>query len=473
MTYLRLTQLILVLLVESALVYTAIAVLGCVLKMGGSSLNPVAVFVILGSSCMVSLYFQKAHGDFVMPQVASFGIGILVLYLAVGISVKAPVSLAGEYAWIFHSFDGKYEYVELGRQVLGMMIGVAIWSRGMSIAATYEIDELLFRSFRIGSIVVTFGSVIDALFPIWLGMEWVAPVFFLSGLLCLVLTQFDSNENGASVRTGWMWLGIAIAALVVMIGVAFTFTVGGVASEFSKEVIRGVGVGITYMLLALAIPMLYVADWVINSLFWILNWILGEGWQGQVGQVLDSLEGFEALRGESSRDSGGLSWFMTFLKWSIICIFLIGLFGALFFSYIVGSRRRRASANRTQDIEGRGVSEDVWNLFKKLIPDGIGIRRGALEGMSFGNDSRGIILRAYYTTLERAERNGFTRPTWQTSFEYQKATLDRILPTSLSLRLTSAFNQARYNKRSTMNMEQAQAMSIEEECASEKGMGLA
>jgi hypothetical protein len=473
MTYLRSIQLILVLLVESALVYTVSSILGGVLGMGGSSLNLVAIFVILGSSCMVSLYFQTAHGGFVMPQVASFGIGILVLYLAVGISVKAPVGLAGEYAWIIHSFEGQYEYVELGRQVLGMMIGVAIWSRGMSIAATHEINDLLFRSFRIGSVVVTFGSAIDALFPIWMGMEWVAPIFFLSGLLCLVLTQFDSNENGAMVRLGWMWLGIAIAVLVVMIGIAFTFTVGGAASDFSKEVIRSLGVGITYILLVLAIPMLYVADWVINSLFWVLNWVLGDGWQGQVGQVLDRLDAFEGFRGEGSRDSWDQSWLAALLKWGIISTFFIGLFGALFFSYVVGSRRRRALAHRTQDTEKRGVSEDVWNLLKKLIPDGIDIRRGVLEGTFFGNDSRGIILRAYYTTLERAERNGFPRPAWQTSFEYQKTTLARILPSTLSFRLTSAFNQARYSKRSTMNMELAQATGIEEECQSEKGRGLA
>jgi hypothetical protein len=160
MTLLRSTQLILVLLVEASLIYTVIAILGCVLKMDGSSLNPVAVFVILGVSCVASLYFQSSSSDPLLPQIASFVIGLLVLYLAVGISVKAPVAVTAEYGWIFHSFSGDYEYVELGRQVLGLIIGAIIWSRGMSIAATYEIENLLFRSFRIGSIIVTLGSVV-------------------------------------------------------------------------------------------------------------------------------------------------------------------------------------------------------------------------------------------------------------------------------------------------------------------------
>ena len=183
MTFLRAAQLILVLLVEAVLIYTVIAILGCVLKMGGSSLNPVAVFSILGTSCLTSLYFQRSEADPIRPQIVSFALGLIVLYIAIGMSVQSPVGVASEYAWIFKSFNGDYQYVELGRQVLGMVIGVGIWSRGMSIAATYEIDKLLFRSFRVGSMVVAFGSVIDALFPVWLGMEWLAPMFFLGGLL--------------------------------------------------------------------------------------------------------------------------------------------------------------------------------------------------------------------------------------------------------------------------------------------------
>ena len=183
MTLLRSSQLILVLVVESSLIYTAMAILGCILKMDGSSLNAIAIFAILGISSLASLYFQNSQSDPLRPQIVSFVLGLVVLYAAIGISVQSPVGVAGEYAWIFKSFNGEYEYVELGRQVLGMVLGVIVWSRGMSIAATYEIDTLLFRSFRIGSIIVTVGAVVDALFPVWLGMEWVAPGFFLSGLL--------------------------------------------------------------------------------------------------------------------------------------------------------------------------------------------------------------------------------------------------------------------------------------------------
>jgi len=449
------------------------AILGCVLKMDGSSLNPVAVFVILGVSCVASLYFQSSSSDPLLPQIASFVIGLLVLYLAVGISVKAPVAVTAEYGWIFHSFSGDYEYVELGRQVLGLIIGAIIWSRGMSIAATYEIENLLFRSFRIGSIIVTLGSVVDALFPIWLGMDWVAPVFFLSGLLCLVLMQFDSHESGAIVRTSWLWLGLSICVLVVLIGVSFAFIVGASTSDLAKEGVRWFGLGFSYALLILAIPMLYVADWAINSLFWVLDVVLGSEWQQQVGGVLDSLRTFEQLRGEDVSDSEGHGWFTPFVKGTLVCIFLLIVFATLFFSYVAGSSRRRPLVGRSQDTEGRGVPEDIWNLLKKLIPEGIGVKNSLLDDLPQGNDSRTIILRTYYKILERAEHNGFARQKWQTSFEYQQFTLVRILPSHLSLKLTFGFNQARYNKQSTMDMEIDEARGIEQECESQEGMGLA
>jgi len=473
MTILRSSQLILVLLVESTLLYTVMAILGGVLKMGGSSLNPVAIFTILGLSCLASLYFQNSYSDPVRSQIVSFGMGLLVLYIAVGMSVESPVGVVGEYAWIFKSFNGDYEYVELGRQVLGMVLGVGIWSRGMSIAATYEIDNLLFRSFRIGSIVVTFGAVVDALFPIWLGMEWVAPGFFLSGLLCLVLMQFDSYENGAMVRISWLWLGLSICVILVTVGVAFTFTVGGSASDLAQGVVRGIGVGVTYVLLALAIPMLYVADWAINSLFWILDWVLGEGWQAQVGGVVDSLRSFEQLRGENTSKSEDQGWFMSLLKWAIVCIFLCVVLAGLFFSYVVGSRRRKPLATRSQEGDDRGVGDDIWNLFKKLIPEGIGVKRSGGDDLPQGSDSRATILRTYYKILERGEANGFIRPTWQTSIEYHRSTLTRILPADLGLHVTSLFNQARYNKQSEMRINATEATKIEQECESHKDIGLA
>ena len=472
MTLLRSSQLILVLVVESSLIYTAMAILGCILKMDGSSLNAIAIFAILGISSLASLYFQNSQSDPLRPQIVSFVLGLLVLYAAIGISVQSPVGVAGEYAWIFKSFNGEYEYVELGRQVLGMVLGVIVWSRGMSIAATYEIDTLLFRSFRIGSIIVTVGAVVDALFPVWLGMEWVAPGFFLSGLLCLVLMQFDSYENGATVRTSWLWLGLCICVLVVVMGMVFTLAVGGSASDLAEEVLRGVGVGVTYLLLALAIPMLYVADWVINGLFWILDWILGEGWQAQVGGVIDSLRTFEQIRSDDTGKSDGPGWIATVIRWVIICIFLSIIFVGLFFAYATGSKRRRQMATRIQEGDPRAVGDDIWNLFKKLVPEGLGTKKDT-EEVPIGHDARAVILRTYYKMLERAEANGLVRPVWQTSFEYHKSTLIRILPSDLGLKLTSLFNQARYNKQSVMSLNVTEAIALEQECEYQKKVDLA
>ena len=107
-----------------------------------------------------------------------------------------------------------------------------------------------------------------------------------------------------------------------------------------------------------------------------------------------------------------------------------------------------------------------------MVPEGLGTKKDT-EEVPIGHDARAVILRTYYKMLERAEANGLVRPVWQTSFEYHKSTLIRILPSDLGLKLTSLFNQARYNKQSVMSLNVTEAIALEQECEYQKKVDLA
>ena len=434
------------LVVETTWWYTIAALGGALLGLGGSPLNGVSVLLVLLVASLVSLYFQNPRLDIFLAQGVSLGIALVTIYLAIAISVEAPVAPAFHPLWLLDTLAGISAYSEVGRQFLGGFLGIALWWRGMEIASSTSIESLLFRSFRIGLAFVTVGALVDALAPLSFGMAWIAFAFFLAGLSALMLNQLQREGVGATPGRRWLQISLGTIGAVVITGLLLSLAAGGAPAAAAAGLFGAVGFLLRGIILLIAIPMAYVTDYLMRGVAWIVQRVFGEGTALPGGGIFEFLREVEERR-EAQEPFHFPELLSTLLQWGIIIYVVMAGLLLLYLAFVRRGRRAEGQVVRASTWGETPLWEDLASLFKKLLPHG---REQNLQpGLPTpqGDDPRSGVLRLYYTVLLHAHRSGMARKPSQTPLEYHRSALMRFLPTEVSRRLTDAFNRVWYGGR--------------------------
>ncbi|MSQ41106.1 MAG: DUF4129 domain-containing protein [Dehalococcoidia bacterium] len=437
-----------ILLMEATWWYTLVALGGVLVGLGNSPLHGIGVLLLLGAAAALSLALQSPHLDLLVAQGVSMAIALGAIYLAIALGGGGSAIPSFNLLWILDTVSGHSTGRELGHQVLGGLAGIVLWWRGMEIGAAPDVEDLLFRSFKIGLIVITVGAVIDALAPISVGMTWVGFVFFLVGLSALMLNQFQGeSEEGVSGRR-WMQIALGVLGAVLLTGILLSLVAVGGAASLAGWLFGAVGDVVRGVVLLVALPLAYAMGYAVSGLQWLIAHLFGQG--EATGDLLQgSLGALQELRdlAKGRLMPDWLSGFLAVLRWAgLIYVALV----FLFFLYLAFVRRQPGQRGREVRAFSRGQTplwSDLASLLSKLFPQPKAQVAEDPPPQPRGSEPRRALLRLYYTTLNHFQQRGLGRQSFETPWEYESHTLARVWPGGGSSRLTRAFNTVRYGRQ--------------------------
>ncbi|GEM_PF-5765061 len=428
--------------------YTLIALAGTLVGVEGSPLSGIAVLLVFGAAAALSLALQAPHMDLLVAQGVSMVIALGTIYLAValggglfGIATLNPL-------WLLDTLSGHSSPVELGQQVVGGLAGIALWWRGMEVGAAGEVDALLFRSFKIGLVVITVGAVIDVLAPTSLGMTWVAFAFFLAGLSALMLNQLQREAGAGMVERQWRQIALGVLGAVLLTGIVLSVMAGGDTANAAAWLFETVGEAVSRVLLLLALPLAYAMGSVVNGLQWLIAHLLGQA-ENRGDLMRGALGALQSLRDLAAGHHmpGWVALLVKLLEWGALAYIALVLLLLLYLAFV---RRQPVQGGREARASSRGQTPlwaDLASLLGKLFPQPRGQAAEASPPVPQGGDPRSVLLRLYYTTLRHFQQQGMGRRSFETPWEYERHTLARVWPGGVSRRLTDAFNGVRYGRQ--------------------------
>ncbi len=437
-----------VLLTEATWWYTLVALGGVLVGLGHSPLHGIGVLLLLGAAAALSVALQSPHIGLLVAQGVSMAIALGAIYLAIALGGGSSAIPSFDPLWLLDALSGHSTARDLGQQVVGGLAGIVLWWRGMEIGGASEVDDLLFRSFKIGLVVITVGAVIDALAPIPLGMTWVGFVFFIVGISALMLNQLQGEAEEGMPERRWMQIALAVLGAVLLTGILLSLAVGGDAANLAGWLFGAIGAVVRGALLLLALPLAYAMGYAVSGLQWVIAHLFGrvEGTENLLQGALGALQELRDLAKGGSMPEW-LSLFLTVLRWAALIYIALAL---LFFLYMAFVRRQPGQRGRAVRASSRGQTplwSDLASLLSKLFPQPQAQAAEASPPLPQGSEPRRALLRLYYTTLHHFQQRGLGRQSFETPWEYESHTLARVWPGGGSSRLTRAFNGVRYGRQ--------------------------
>ena len=136
--------------VETTWWYTLATLLGVLIGLGESPLNGISVLLVLGVSAGLSLALQSPRIDILVAQAVAVVGALLTIYLAIAVTQGPQDGNWVQVLWLKETLFEGVSYLQIGQQITGGAVGIALWWRGMEIGSSSNLDALLLRSFKIG-----------------------------------------------------------------------------------------------------------------------------------------------------------------------------------------------------------------------------------------------------------------------------------------------------------------------------------
>lgn len=433
--------------VETTWWYTLATLLGVLIGLGESPLNGISVLLVLGVSAGLSLALQSPRIDILVAQaVAVFG-ALLTIYLAIAVTQGPQVGNWVQVLWLKETLFEGVSYLQIGQQITGGAVGIALWWRGMEIGSSSNLDALLLRSFKMGLFIVTGGAFIDALVPLSFGMMWVAFGFFVAGLSALMLNQVQQESMGGGIERRWIQIAGGTVGMVVLVGITMSVLTGGAPSAAAGWLAGTIGSIAWAILYMIAVPLAYVMEYVVRGLRWLIEGLItsNEGVTQPLGGVLRRLEELRNQAGDRELPEI-ISMIFTFLVWAVVIYLVLAVLLILYLSFVKRTPADQAGVTRTSTWGDTPLLEDMAMLLRKLFPQGNPQGQQVLLNMPVGDDPRSALLRLYYNALVYAQNIGMGRKNFETPLEYHQTSLSKVFEEATSRRLTEAFNLTRYGR---------------------------
>lgn len=375
-----------------------------------------------------------------------FVVGVSVVYFMVASNVTRGVG-GFDLSWasiaFFDSAPEGYRLVAL----IGILMGMALWWRGGSLAGKeFPIESLTF-SFRLGVFGLAIATALDILHPADLDTFPMIFIFFAAGLGGLSVGHLlPETKESAKART-WPKVIGGVVTSVLGAGLVFSFLQRDILGYLSRPALSMLDSVVNGVFWGLVIPISAACTVFVNAVLSIFDTAFG-GMRDSAGnrRLNETVEQRAADAERAEEDGAMLDAVIQVLEWIVLAIIIVVLLYVLyrFLRKLLGRGPVDTVGQRDSLREDTHLVSDATRLLLKLVPSWVN-RRGHKKGFNIPDGHPGVadVLRVYYALLTAAEDMGYRRHHHQTPREFQ-LTLEGLFPGRLVRMATRAFVNAFY-----------------------------
>ena len=439
------TRLVLLALVvgESAWVYAVLGVLGLWMGQDSSPLGWPTIVVLLVASLYVGKLGPSEKMDPRAEILVRMLIGVLIVYVAIAVELSENLPFV-DVLWLFKAFSASEPDRFWFTFLAGGLAGTALWVRGGKLGvAAYPTDQLAL-SFRIGIPALIIATLVDLFNEADLNTFLMVFIFFGATLGGLTSGHLLPRSRTAMSNI-WPWIVVAVVAIVVVIGLAFTVVPGAVLDIITWPLRQALTLVALVFAWVVLLPAAFLIDSVAQGLIWLYNLLFGGGTPPPSPQQEAQLATTTPAALEAIEGTGANIWIG-----QILLGLALGLAAAVLL-YVGAKVFRRPASRRVAPVEGQRESVmedadpliDLANLLWSLRPSWLKRRRGDDWLLPDGLPGIVKVLEIYYDLLLLAEERGVLRQPHETTGELA-VRMAEILPGDLVHRATAAFGRAFY-----------------------------
>ncbi len=441
-----------IVLAESAWLYGAFAIVGAVLEKDGSPLGWLAVLLILGLGVAAARLIPTDVAAIEALYLGVTLLGAFFMYLVVATQVEP--GLGFDFAWMSKLVSSSEPDPYGFRAIGGILIGIGVWVRGITIAIAADPSRNLGISFSLGIVILAVALMLDSALEYDLGIGSLVFIFFGAGLAGLSVGTLRATRS-AKAKAWPRIIGGMIVAMT-LIGAMFTVVSRDILSYVTDPISTVLGFVLKGALLVVLAPVALVFTLIFGGVEDLFGREFdvepaGGGFanSSEPGFELAEVPDFEFLtttEEQMPEPSAGIGFdFAAFLQWASIALLVVGGLVIMFLAIrkIVGRERGPGHAHREAVDTDADYASDFGNLLWKILPDRFRGRRR--KGMQPPDGPPGIVevFQIYYRLLKMAEQKGQARSNHQTTVEFQ-GPLTRVVTPELARLATYLFDRACY-----------------------------
>ena len=446
---------------EAAWLFAFISILGVAAGSTGSPLSFFAILGILGLSTLTYSFIRyKEFQAFELFYFGSTLLGIVLAYMVVAAAYEPDETFTID--WISKLIDSTYK--EPGRTfhgVVGGILAIGMWFRGIRLAMVPYPEKSLKFSFRLGLFFIGFAAVMDILIEDRLNVFAMVLIFFGSGLAGLNIGHLVSETSASTQSKTWpKVIGLAVIAVLV---------VGGMFGFLQQDLLAFVTYPIRFvfdkvvegLLIIVGVPLVVVLEF-ING---VMAAIFSRPFEPDFGPEATPTptptpgprtEFLPVGSGPEVRAPDFLVQATRFVRYGLVIATVVVI---SIFLYVLmrklGRKLKRDDEPDREALEDMNFASDIGDLFSDLLSNVRDLFKGAgRKVFRLPAGPPGVVeaLRLYYQMLTTAEQNEVSRPDHYTPNEF-RGNLRSVFPNELVEPATDAFNRAHYGDIPATNEE--------------------
>ena len=446
---------------EAAWLFAFISILGVAAGSTGSPLSFFAIIGLLGLSTLVYSYIRwKEFQAFELFYFGATFFGIVLAYMVVAAAYEPNETFTID--WISKLIDSTYK--TQGRTfhgVMGGILAVGMWFRGIRLATVQFPEKSLKFSFRMGLFFIGFAAVMDILVEQQLNIFAMVLIFFGAGLAGLNIGHLVSETSASAQTKTWpKMIGLAVIGVLV-VGGMFGFLQQSVLEFVTSPIRFAFDRVVEGILLIVGVPLVLVLEFINEIMAAIFSRPFEPDLESAATPTPTPQPGtplvFESPRGGGDiRAPDFLVYITRFVRYGLVvaAIVVVSIFMYVLLRKI-GRRLKREDEPDREALEDMNFASDIGDLFSDLLSNVRDLFKGAARKVfRLPEGPPGVVeaLRLYYQMLTTAEQNEVSRPDHYTPNEFRRD-LRSVFPNELVEPATEAFNRAHYGDIPATNEE--------------------
>ena len=433
---------------ESVRIFAIAAFATLLIGLDAAPLAWVGVAAIMGIAMMANWVVGGARGDLVTLAIVQALVGLPVIYLAPaarviggdsGLDLDWPLALVG----------GDLSPDAVAGVLASLILAFVVWFRGAALLNSDEPESGQRMIFYTGAAALGVLLLTEKISGNDVDAGYLTIPFFTSALVGMAINHLSTAGDTKRGPAFWgRFMTMAVGGILVS---AITLTTLAVVFDEATHAIgRWIGVLISWILIAIAVPFALVA----LAAVWLIRKIKPEGASGtEVGGDFGLPPDSDDVTGIA--DDGGASVFeaaLDFLRFPIAIIIVVAILLVLYITFrrYLAKRRMQLGDERESVRGDADAGKDMADLLGRLLPDWMKRNREDEYVRRFPADEPGIseVFQLYFQYLKMATQRGMVLDSGHTPNEI-RAAMSAALPGVPVDLMTERFNAACYGHEPT------------------------
>ena len=390
--------------IESIWWFSALAVLGGMVGLGGSPIPWPSMLILFGVGIISSWLFGGMRGNATTLAMYQAGLAVVVIYLTLATATVTD-SWSFKIAWPIDTFGGTYGAEGVADVLIGVIAAAWIWFRAQGIIAEGGISRRLSRAFKIGTTFIALGLLVEmSAIRSDIGIAPLLFPFFGAALIGMAASRLPQSEDAS--KASWpLVIGISVAGLLG-IGV-----VGGMLTgRYGDTGVRGLVNVWAGFIDALLWVLRYPIEWAMTALWNFILW-LKERFGAEEQQIDREAPGQlseDMVNPALDRAEAASEFAIEALRWPLSILLIIVLFVVLIFAF----RRFTSRVGDKDDTDRESIrgdadaKADMMKLLTSLVPRWMRGGKRSIWKWPEGEHGVAEAFLLYFDTLTHAIKRG-------------------------------------------------------------------